>query len=154
MRPKGHCALKNIFSMEKGKLYFLKKIENFSNFRKFAKLFFFDPKKSKKYIKKNFFCWRLRRLGMFGAFDDFGALFFLYIRKMKNTPKKWVCAVSRRSKEGANYVPPPRHRDGTGLNFSFPHNPFRRIPPNFGIAGDRFLQQLQSKLWPQKRTTT
>ena len=68
-------------------------------------------------------------------------------------PKKWVCAVSR-SRMGQITFPHliiPRHRNGAGLNFTFPHKLFRRISPNFGIAGDRFWQQVQSNLGGYKR---
>ena len=81
--------------MEKWKLYFLKSIEKFPNFRNFAKLFF-GPKKSKKNRVFFFVCFcvffprRLRRLGMFGAFGDFGALFFKKKKKKKKKSPKYI----------------------------------------------------------------
>ena len=111
MRSKMHFALKSIFSMEKTETLFFKKLENFSYYRKFTKLFLTPKNKN----KKRFFCRHLPRLGMFGAFGDFGALFL--IRKMKNTPKKWVCAVSRRSRRGQ--ITFPQH----WLKFLFPPQP-------------------------------
>ena len=71
---------KKIFFNGKTETLFLKKIRKFLKFPKVCKVIFLIPKSK----KKRFF---VRRLGMFGAFGDFGALFLYkenekYIKKV------------------------------------------------------------------------
>ena len=141
------CTEKHFFN---GKMETALKNNNKKNTSKNSQIseiwlsYFLAQRNRKKSI---FFSQRLRRLGMFGAFGDFGALFFL--RKMKNSPKKWVCAVSRRSRR-ANYVPPPRHRNGTGLNFSFPTTRFAESRPILALLVTDFCNNYSQSSGPTK----
>ena len=85
---------------------------------------------------------------MFGAF---GGAFFFFLRKMKNAPKKWVCAVSRRNRRGQITFPHliiPRHRNGAGVNSPFPPQPvFAESRPILGLLtnfGNNYSQTLEA----------